>query len=187
MAGREAARRFALGEPSAISEVLTDAYRPGIPHRNPYRHLISWKSILSSSRRKPGPSFWFDETSLHVYPRQYMERHLVAGATSDLVKRAWEQEHDVANGFMGKYRAHDHVWFEQHATMVLAITRGKVIKGNRPGRFSRSGEAIRNGSTCIRISSAIERRAGSRLFAGMTSKNCGHEHSCKIPSLPHPR
>mgnify|MGYP001605427492 CR=1 FL=1 len=30
---------------------------------------------------------------------------------------------------MGKYRGHDLVWFEQHATMVLAITRGKAIKG----------------------------------------------------------
>jgi putative endonuclease len=53
---------------------------------------------------------------------------LYVGVTSDLVKRVWEHKHDVAGGFTRKYRVHDLVWFEQHATMELAIAREKSIK-----------------------------------------------------------
>ena len=53
---------------------------------------------------------------------------LYVGVTSDLVKRVWEHKHDAAGGFTKKYRVHDLVWFEQHATMELAIAREKAIK-----------------------------------------------------------
>ena len=53
---------------------------------------------------------------------------LYVGVTSDLVKRVWEHKHNVVAGFTKKYRIHDLVWFEQHATMDSAIAREKAIK-----------------------------------------------------------
>ncbi|MDR7098778.1 putative endonuclease [Lysobacter niabensis] len=53
---------------------------------------------------------------------------LYAGVTSDLIKRVWEHQHDAVEGFTKKYRVHTLVWFEQHATMVSAISREKAIK-----------------------------------------------------------
>ena len=48
--------------------------------------------------------------------------------TSDLVKRIWEHKHEVIAGFIQRYRVHNLVWFEQHATMDAAISREKAIK-----------------------------------------------------------
>ncbi len=53
---------------------------------------------------------------------------LYVGVTSDLIKRIWEHTNDVVEGFTKKYRVHDLVWFEQHATMESAILREKAIK-----------------------------------------------------------
>jgi len=50
------------------------------------------------------------------------------GVTSDLVKRIWEHKNDAVDGFTKKYRVHDLVWYEQHETMISAITREKAIK-----------------------------------------------------------
>jgi putative endonuclease len=53
---------------------------------------------------------------------------LYCGVTSDLIQRIWEHRSDVVPGFTRKYRVHDLVWFEQHATMESAIGREKAIK-----------------------------------------------------------
>lgn len=53
---------------------------------------------------------------------------LYVGVTSDLIKRAWEHKTDAVEGFTKKYRVHDLVWFELHATMDSAIGREKAIK-----------------------------------------------------------
>jgi putative endonuclease len=53
---------------------------------------------------------------------------LYVGVTSDLIKRVWEHKQDIVGGFTRKYRVHDLVWFEQHATMESAIAREKAIK-----------------------------------------------------------
>ncbi|MCA1714544.1 MAG: GIY-YIG nuclease family protein [Gammaproteobacteria bacterium] len=53
---------------------------------------------------------------------------LYVGVTSDLIKRVWEHKTDVVPGFTKRYRVHDLVWFEQHATMDTAIAREKTIK-----------------------------------------------------------
>ena len=50
------------------------------------------------------------------------------GVTADLVRRIWEHQNDVVEGFTKKYRVHDLVWFEQHETMESAIVREKAIK-----------------------------------------------------------
>jgi putative endonuclease len=53
---------------------------------------------------------------------------LYVGVTSDLAKRIWEHKHDLIAGFTKRYRVHNLVWFEQHATMDAAIAREKAIK-----------------------------------------------------------
>ena len=53
---------------------------------------------------------------------------LYVGVTSDLVKRIWEHKADVAEGFTRRYGVHSLVWYEQHETMVSAISREKAIK-----------------------------------------------------------
>ncbi len=50
------------------------------------------------------------------------------GVTSDLIKRVWEHKNNVVEGFTKKYKVHDLVWFEQHATMFTAIEREKALK-----------------------------------------------------------
>ncbi len=54
---------------------------------------------------------------------------LYVGVTSDLVKRVWEHRNDVVEGFTKKYGVHTLVWYEQHDSMVSAITREKTLKG----------------------------------------------------------
>ncbi len=53
---------------------------------------------------------------------------LYVGVTSDLIKRVWEHKSDAVDGFTKRYGVHDLVWFEQHATMLSAISREKAIK-----------------------------------------------------------
>ena len=53
---------------------------------------------------------------------------IYVGVTSDLVKRAWQHREGVVHGFTVRYRVHDLVWYEQHATMRSAIAREKAIK-----------------------------------------------------------
>ncbi len=50
------------------------------------------------------------------------------GVTSDLIQRVLAHKNDIVAGFTRKYRVHDLVWFEQHATMDSAIAREKAIK-----------------------------------------------------------
>jgi putative endonuclease len=50
------------------------------------------------------------------------------GVTSDLVKRVWEHQNNLAEGFTKRYGVHTLVWFEQHETMESAIAREKAIK-----------------------------------------------------------
>jgi putative endonuclease len=53
---------------------------------------------------------------------------LYVGVTSDLVKRVWEHQNNLAEGFTKRYGVHTLVWFEQHETMESAIAREKAIK-----------------------------------------------------------
>ena len=53
---------------------------------------------------------------------------LYVGVTTDLIRRIWEHKNDLVDGFTKKYRLHDLVWFEQHATLDTAIPREKAIK-----------------------------------------------------------
>ena len=53
---------------------------------------------------------------------------LYVGVTSDLIKRVWQHQNDVFDGFSHKYQVHKLVWFEQHATMEAAIAREKQLK-----------------------------------------------------------
>jgi putative endonuclease len=53
---------------------------------------------------------------------------LYVGVTSDPIQRILEHKNDIVAGFTRKYRVHDLVWFEQHATMASAIAREKAIK-----------------------------------------------------------
>ena len=50
------------------------------------------------------------------------------GVTSDLIKRVWEHQNNVVDGFSKKYNVHQLVWFEQHTNMISAIEREKSIK-----------------------------------------------------------
>jgi len=53
---------------------------------------------------------------------------LYVGVTSDLVGRIWQHREHVVDGFTRKYGVSKLVWYEQHATMDLAITREKQLK-----------------------------------------------------------
>ena len=53
---------------------------------------------------------------------------MYVGVTTDLIRRMWEHKNDLVDGFTKKYRVHDLVWFEQHATLDTAIPREKAIK-----------------------------------------------------------
>ena len=58
------------------------------------------------------------------------KRHgvLYIGITSDLVRRVWEHQHDLVEGFTQRYRVHRLVWYEVHESMESAITREKRLK-----------------------------------------------------------
>ncbi len=53
---------------------------------------------------------------------------LYVGVTSDLVKRIWQHQNNLVEGFTQKYGVHTLVYFEQHASMLEAIAREKQLK-----------------------------------------------------------
>ena len=53
---------------------------------------------------------------------------LYVGVTNNLVRRVFEHREKLVEGFSSKYRLTMLVFFEQHATMPLAIQREKNIK-----------------------------------------------------------
>jgi len=53
---------------------------------------------------------------------------LYVSVTSDLVKRVWEHQNNLVEGFTKRYGVHTLVWFEKHETMESAIAREKAIK-----------------------------------------------------------
>jgi putative endonuclease len=53
---------------------------------------------------------------------------LYVGATSDLIKRAYEHRQGLMEGFTKKYGCKQLVYYEQHATMDSAMEREQQIK-----------------------------------------------------------
>ena len=53
---------------------------------------------------------------------------LYIGVTSDLVKRVWEHNSNVVEGFTKRYGVHRLVWYELHENMDSAIQREKQLK-----------------------------------------------------------
>ncbi|MGH8077697.1 MAG: GIY-YIG nuclease family protein [Lysobacter sp.] len=53
---------------------------------------------------------------------------LYLGVTSNLLQRIWQHREHLAEGFTNAHDVTVLVWYEQHATMVAAITREKQIK-----------------------------------------------------------
>ena len=53
---------------------------------------------------------------------------LYIGVTSDLVKRVWEHNSDLVEGFTKSYGVHRLVWYELHESMESAVTREKQLK-----------------------------------------------------------
>jgi len=50
------------------------------------------------------------------------------GVTSDLVKRIWEHNNNLVEGFSKRYGVHQLVWYELHENMESAIRREKQLK-----------------------------------------------------------
>ena len=62
---------------------------------------------------------------------------LYVGVTSDLVARVWQHKNALVDGFTKKYSVHQLMWFEQHATMEVAILREKQLKaGSRTKKIA---------------------------------------------------
>jgi putative endonuclease len=53
---------------------------------------------------------------------------LYTGVTSDLLRRIWEHNNNLVDGFTKRYSVHRLVYFEEHQDMISAITREKQIK-----------------------------------------------------------
>ncbi|MBX3648438.1 MAG: GIY-YIG nuclease family protein [Rhodocyclaceae bacterium] len=53
---------------------------------------------------------------------------LYIGVTSDLVKRVWEHQNDLVEGFTKKYAVHRLVYYEMLENMESAIQREKQLK-----------------------------------------------------------
>jgi putative endonuclease len=53
---------------------------------------------------------------------------LYVGVTSDLIKRIWQHRQGFVDGFAKHHDLRVLVWYEQHVSMVEAITREKQIK-----------------------------------------------------------
>ena len=53
---------------------------------------------------------------------------LYIGVTSHLAKRIWEHREGVVDGFTKRHQLHHLVYFEQHETMIAAISREKQLK-----------------------------------------------------------
>jgi putative endonuclease len=56
---------------------------------------------------------------------------LYTGVTSNLLKRVWEHQNNLVEGFTSKYSVHTLVWYEMHDTMESAIQREKLIKNRK--------------------------------------------------------
>jgi len=53
---------------------------------------------------------------------------LYIGVTSNLPARVWQHQNNQTEGFTKRHQIHRLVWFEQHETMIAAITREKQMK-----------------------------------------------------------
>ena len=53
---------------------------------------------------------------------------LYIGVTSDLVKRIWEHNNNMVEGFTKRYNVHRLVWYELHDSMQSTIIREKRLK-----------------------------------------------------------
>ena len=53
---------------------------------------------------------------------------LYIGVTSNLIKRVWEHQTNIVEGFTKKYKVHTLVWYEIHETKNSAIQREKTLK-----------------------------------------------------------
>jgi putative endonuclease len=53
---------------------------------------------------------------------------LYIGVTSNLPQRVWQHRTGVVGGFTKRYGCKSLAWYEQHATMLDAISREKQIK-----------------------------------------------------------
>ena len=53
---------------------------------------------------------------------------LYIGMTSDLIKRLWEHQNEVVEGFSKKYDVKNLVYFEQYETFETAVKREKQMK-----------------------------------------------------------
>lgn len=53
---------------------------------------------------------------------------LYLGVTSNLLQRAWQHRTGAVEGFTARYGLHRLVWYEQCATMEVAIAREKELK-----------------------------------------------------------
>ncbi len=62
---------------------------------------------------------------------------LYVGVTSNLVQRVWQHQNNLVDGFTKQYAVHTLVYFEQHSTMLDAITREKQLKaGSRAKKIA---------------------------------------------------
>ena len=53
---------------------------------------------------------------------------LYVGVTSDLIRRVWQHKEGFVEGFTKENGLKHLVWYEQHASMIEAISREKRIK-----------------------------------------------------------
>jgi putative endonuclease len=53
---------------------------------------------------------------------------LYLGVTSELVQRVWQHKSKLVEGFTKQYNVTRLVWFEQHESIEVAITREKQLK-----------------------------------------------------------
>ncbi len=53
---------------------------------------------------------------------------LYVGVTADLPRRVWEHRNEFVEGFTKKHGLKRLVWYEQHESMIEAISREKRIK-----------------------------------------------------------
>lgn len=54
---------------------------------------------------------------------------LYIGLTSDIIKRIWQHQNDLIDGFTKKYSIHRLVYFEEVGDVRSAISREKQLKG----------------------------------------------------------
>jgi putative endonuclease len=64
----------------------------------------------------------------YVYIMASKSRVLYIGVTSDLDLRVRQHQRDKYHGFSAKYRVHRLVYYEQHSSIVMAITRESQLK-----------------------------------------------------------